>query len=69
MRGIQDAAQGLAARVRADAAVNLGPAGSKQKRLSTLIDAKKMADIKVLQGGARPHLRHMSLQTLHGARA
>ena len=37
--GLRDAVAGLGARVRPDAAINLGAAGSKQKRLSMLIDA------------------------------
>ena len=43
--GLQDALLGLAARVRADAAINLGAIGTKQRRLSSLADARKVADI------------------------
>ena len=66
---MQDALLGLAARVRADAAIITGAAGSKQKRLSMLIDAKNVADIRRTQGGNRLYLQHLALQTIHGAGA
>ena len=49
--GVQDAMQGLAARMRPEAAINVGAIGSKQKRLISLTDARKGADIKTTQGG------------------
>jgi hypothetical protein len=67
--GLQDATQGLAARVRPEAAVSLGMAGAKQKRLSGLIDASKVVGIKAAQSGDRPYLQHLALQTVHGAGA
>ena len=53
--------------MRPDAAIGEGAAGSKQKRLSMMIDAKVAADIKTAQGGNRVYLQHLALQTVHGA--
>jgi hypothetical protein len=47
----------------------MGAAGSKQKRLSMMIDAKTVADIKQREGGDRAYLQHLALQTIHGAGA
>ena len=42
-------------------------AGSEQKRLSMLIDAQKVVDIKATQRSSRLYLQHLALQAVHGA--